>query len=135
MATNRDRPGVGVGAQKYGNESDDQGSNSLITYTSQHSSHSRNLAAAAATAFRFLRMEWEEMEMIKAREISRWEGQKRRMEAEAELTQMMLQTQLLVAGRVVGRERKRVDDEESDEPLSAREEALLFSLLQCSFSF
>lgn len=67
-----------------------------------------------------------EMEMIKAREASRWEAEKRRMESEAELTRMMLQTQLqiasLVAGKGPGRKRKRVEEE--DESLISRRQCL-----------
>ncbi|KAL9392849.1 hypothetical protein Peur_016769 [Populus x canadensis] len=85
------------------------------------------------------RMDLAEMEMIKAREASGLEAEKRRMELEAELTRMMLQTRLriasIVAGKGMGSKRKRAGEEEEEMPISSREGALLLNLLQCNNFF
>ncbi|XP_010252531.1 PREDICTED: uncharacterized protein At4g22160 [Nelumbo nucifera] len=63
-----------------------------------------------------LRMELAEMEMIKAREAWRVEAERRLIESEAEMTQMLLETQLQVASFLSQknrkRKRKRVEDED-----------------------
>lgn len=63
-----------------------------------------------------LRMERAESEMAKAREALRLEAEKRRAESEAELTEMMLRTQLQIASfvsrRIPSRKRKRVEEDE-----------------------
>ncbi|KDP20697.1 hypothetical protein JCGZ_21168 [Jatropha curcas] len=108
------------------------------------SCESTRLDDLAASCFRVFsdslsRMELAEMEMIRARETSRWEAEKRRMELDAELTRMMLRTQLQIASVVAGKgpnkKRKRVEQEEDESAISTREGALLLSLLQCNFSF
>ena len=75
-----------------------------------------------ATSFRvfsesLLRMERAQLEMAKAREASRLEAEKRRVESEAELTRMLLQTQLQIASFVSrqspSRKRKRVEEDGS----------------------
>lgn len=83
-----------------------------------------------------LRMERAELEMVKAREASRLAAEKRRAELEIELTQVMVRTQLQIASCVVSRtglsrKRKR-SDEVDDSSNSARERAMLLSLLQCN---
>ncbi|ESQ55139.1 hypothetical protein EUTSA_v10026500mg [Eutrema salsugineum] len=67
-----------------------------------------------------LRTELAEMEMIKAREAARWEAEKRRLEMEVELTQMLLQTNssLLVGEEKISLARRKrkssaVEDNES----------------------
>ncbi|KAL0012257.1 hypothetical protein SO802_007365 [Lithocarpus litseifolius] len=86
-----------------------------------------------------LRMERAQLEMAKAREASRLEAEKRRVESEAELTRMLLQTQLQIASFASSRQspsRKRKRVEEGDSALiSEREGALLFSLIQCNLLF
>ncbi|KAH7569434.1 hypothetical protein JRO89_XS06G0161400 [Xanthoceras sorbifolium] len=71
-----------------------------------------------------LRRELAEMEMMKSREALRCEAEKRRMESEAELTRMMVQTQLQIASFVAGksrsRKRKRAEQDESTQ-LSQRQ--------------
>ncbi|GLT72658.1 hypothetical protein SLA2020_445730 [Shorea laevis] len=85
-----------------------------------------------------LRMERAQLEMAKAREASRLEAEKRRVELEAELTRMLLQTQLQIASfasrQSPSRKRKRVDGNESP-PITEREGALLFGLIQCNLLF
>ncbi|KAJ4703985.1 hypothetical protein OWV82_023812 [Melia azedarach] len=76
--------------------------------------------------------------MMKSREALRCEAEKRRIESEAELTQMLAQTQLqiasFVAGKGMSQNRKRKRDEEDElPPASQRESALLLTLLQCNF--
>ncbi|KAL6332615.1 hypothetical protein AAG906_009935 [Vitis piasezkii] len=79
------------------------------------------------------RMELAEMEMLKAREAFRLEAEKRRLESEAEMTQMLLQTQLQIASLVSrSPSRKRKRGEEDDPSISEREGGLLLSLLQCN---
>ncbi|KAL9452097.1 hypothetical protein AB3S75_007988 [Citrus x aurantiifolia] len=103
------------------------------------SSHSERLADTS-TSFRtfcesLLRKELAELEMIKSREALRCEAEKRRMESEAEMTRVMMQTQLQIASFVEGmnssRKRKRAEEDESR--VSQREGALLLSMLQCNF--
>lgn len=76
-----------------------------------------------------LRTELAEMEMIKAREAARWEAEKRRLEMEVELTQMVLQTHLQVTSSLlVGehkisparRKRKRSEVEEHESSSTTR---------------
>ncbi|KAL6332214.1 hypothetical protein AAG906_001929 [Vitis piasezkii] len=82
------------------------------------------------------RMELAEMEMLKAREAFRLEAEKRRLESEAEMTQMLLQTQLQIASLVSrSPSRKRKRGEEDDPSISEsqmQEGGLLLSLLQCN---
>ncbi|TXG46927.1 hypothetical protein EZV62_026221 [Acer yangbiense] len=88
---------------------------------SESSSSSTRLADLSASFRVFseslLRRELAEMEMMKSREALRCEAEKRRMETEAELTQMLVQTQLqiasFVAGKSTSRKRKRVAEDES----------------------
>ncbi|XP_042477376.1 uncharacterized protein At4g22160 [Macadamia integrifolia] len=87
-----------------------------------------------------LRMEVEEMEVVKAWEASRMESEKRRVELELEMTQMLLKIQLQVASfisqknRNRKRKRKRVE-EEDDNSTWEREAVLLLGLLQCNQGF
>lgn len=66
-----------------------------------------------------LRMEQAQLEMAKAREASRLEAEKRRIESEAELTRMLLQTQLQIASFASrqspspSRKRKRAGEDDS----------------------
>ncbi|KAK3177577.1 hypothetical protein Dsin_028024 [Dipteronia sinensis] len=107
---------------------------------SESSSSSTRLADLSASFRVFseslLRRELAEMEMMKSREALRCEAEKRRMETEGELTQMLVQTQLqiasFVAGKSTSRKRKRVEEDESTS-LSQRQRTLLMSLLQCNF--
>ncbi|KAK1557507.1 hypothetical protein Q3G72_026012 [Acer saccharum] len=108
---------------------------------SESSSSSTRLADLSASFRVFseslLRRELAEMDMMKSREALRCEAEKRRMETEAELTQMLVQTQLQIASFVAGksttsRKRKRVEEDESTS-LSQRQRTLLMSLLQCNF--
>ena len=96
-------------------------------------------------------MEQTELEMAKAREALRLTAEKRRLESEAELTQMLLQTPLQIASLVSrrsdrdhdqhhhsSRKQKRAEEEgeENDESsppvLTQRKGAAALSLLQCS---
>nr|DAD22614.1 TPA_asm: hypothetical protein HUJ06_024077 [Nelumbo nucifera] len=52
-------------------------------------------------------MELAEMEMIKAREAWRVEKERRLIESEAEMTQMLLETQLQVASFLLQKNQKR----------------------------
>ncbi|KAM7501007.1 hypothetical protein LguiA_025421 [Lonicera macranthoides] len=65
-----------------------------------------------------LRTELAEQEMIKAREVSRLDAEKSRMESETELTRMLLQTQLQIASFMAqtspNRKRKRSGSDEDD---------------------
>ncbi|CAK7351511.1 unnamed protein product [Dovyalis caffra] len=113
--------------------SDSEDSNNPLSSDSVSSESPPRLTDLAAS-FRVFsesmaRMDLAEMEMIKAREASRLEAEKRRMELEAELTRIMLQTQLqiasVVAGKGTSRKRKRVAEEKEETPISSREGALL----------
>lgn len=53
-----------------------------------------------------LRTEMAEMEMIKAREATRWEAEKRRLEMELEMTRMVLQTHLETTASLLVGEQK-----------------------------
>ncbi|KAK9268233.1 hypothetical protein L1049_010676 [Liquidambar formosana] len=83
--------------------------------SSNSSGESKRLADLAAGLRVFseslLRTELAELEMVKAREALRFEAEKRRVEAETEMTQMLLQTQLQIASFVSrkspNRKRKR----------------------------
>ncbi|XP_059624474.1 uncharacterized protein At4g22160 [Cornus florida] len=122
-------------------DADDGDSATLKTSDSESSDSdcdSKQLAGLAASFRVFsesmLRMELAEMEMIKAREALRYEAEKRRVESEAEMTRMLLQTQLQIASFLsrtcVNRKRKRSADDETS--TSEREGAMLLSLLQCN---
>ncbi|EOA19075.1 hypothetical protein CARUB_v10007741mg [Capsella rubella] len=97
---------------------------------SNMSSDSTGLAAIIRVlSDSMLRRELAEMEMIKAREAARLEAEKRRLEMEVELTQMVLQTHLQAAASLlVGeqkrpparRKRKRSEGAEEHEPSSTR---------------
>lgn len=67
-----------------------------------------------------LRTERAEAEMAKTREALRLQSERRRVESEAEMTQMLLQTELqiasLVSRRNPSRKRKRVKEEEDETP-------------------
>ncbi|CBI33001.3 unnamed protein product, partial [Vitis vinifera] len=81
------------------------------------------------------RMELAEMEMLKAREAFRLEAEKRRLESEAEMTQMLLQTQLQIASLVSrSPSRKRKRGEEDDPSISEREGGLLLSYCSATCS-
>ncbi|KAL9287698.1 hypothetical protein AtEden1_Chr4g0298891 [Arabidopsis thaliana] len=90
-----------------------------------------------------LRTELAEMEMIKAREAARLEAEKRRLEMEVDLTQMVLQTHLQAMSSLpIGehkiyqaqRKRKRSDVEELES--STREKSIaLLGLLQLNLIF
>lgn len=71
-----------------------------------------------------LRTQLAELEMIKAREATRLEAEKRRMESETELTRMLLQTQLQIASFIAqtnpNRKRKRSGSDEDDSLSSLR---------------
>lgn len=64
-----------------------------------------------------LRMELAEMEMLKAREALRIESARRRIESEAEMNRMLMQTQLQIASflsqRSSNRKRKRLDTDDA----------------------
>lgn len=64
-----------------------------------------------------LRMELAEMEMLKAREALRIESARRRIESEAEMNRMLMQTQLQIASflsqRSSNRKRKRLDTDDT----------------------
>ncbi|KAJ0018712.1 hypothetical protein Pint_09788 [Pistacia integerrima] len=92
-------------------------------------SESMRFAADLSTTFRIfseslLRKELDELEMMKSREALRCEAEKRRVETEAESTQMLAQTQLQIASFVAGMssssKRKRVEEDESP-PVSQRQ--------------
>lgn len=104
-------------------DSDVRGSTIPLGSTSNSSDsadESKRLADLAASFRVFteslVRMELAEMEMLKAREAFRLETEKRRLESEAEMTQMLLQTQLQIASLVSrgpSRKRKREEDDPS----------------------
>ncbi|KAI5672983.1 hypothetical protein M9H77_13347 [Catharanthus roseus] len=100
------------------------------------SSHAADLAESLREFSKsMLRIKLEELEMIKEREVLRLEAEKRRMELENQLTQMMMQTQLQIASFVCqkssNRKRKRSDD--ANLGASERDGALLMmSLLHCN---
>ncbi|XP_058200960.1 uncharacterized protein At4g22160 [Rhododendron vialii] len=96
-----------------------------------------DLAASFRVVSEFaMRAERDELEMAKAREASRLAAEKRRAELEADLTRVVVRTQLQVAASCaprasLGRKRKR-SDEVHDSSSSPRERAMLLSLLQCN---
>lgn len=107
------RPNV---ADRDGDDSDVQFSSDSES-SSDSDGESTRLSGLAAS-FRvvsdsLLRMEQTELEMAKAREALRLKAEKQRVELEAELTQMLLQTQLQVASLVSRqsprRKRKRLE--------------------------
>ncbi|KAL6179938.1 hypothetical protein ACLB2K_046609 [Fragaria x ananassa] len=134
---------------------DAEDANSLPISDSDSSSDSEGESArlsGLAASFRIvseslLRMEQTELEMAKAREALRLKAEKRRLDSEAELTEMLLQTQLQIASLVSrekdhhrSRKRKRAEEEEendssSSSAVSKREGGLALSLLQCSMLF
>lgn len=73
-----------------------------------------------------LRTERTEAELVKTREALRLQAEKRRLESEAELTQMLLKTELQIASlvsrrsNVPSRKRKRVEEEETTPQVSKR---------------
>lgn len=103
---------------------DDDDSNSPLSSDSETDDDSHGESTRwtdVAASFRvfsdsLLRMERAESEMAKAREALRLEAEKRRAESEAELTQMILRTQLQIASfvsrRIPSRKRKRVEEDE-----------------------
>ncbi|KAK2644570.1 hypothetical protein Ddye_019765 [Dipteronia dyeriana] len=143
------RPGLNENRQKHavdagfpsGAPREEEFSDSDSCDSVSESSSSPTRLADLSASFRvfsesLLRRELAEMEMMKSREALRCEAEKRRMETEAELTQMLVQTQLqiasFVAGKSTSRKRKRVEEDESTS-LSQRQRTLLMSLLQCNF--
>ncbi|KAG7546609.1 hypothetical protein ISN44_As12g019460 [Arabidopsis suecica] len=91
-----------------------------------------------------LRTELAEMEMIKAREAARLEAEKRRLEMEVDLTQMVLQTHLqATTSLLVGehkiapaqRKRKRSDVEELESSTTREKSLALLGLLQLNLFF
>ncbi|KAI3928555.1 hypothetical protein MKW98_024156 [Papaver atlanticum] len=84
-----------------------------------------------------MKMKLADIEMIKAREISRIESEKRSVEVEANLTQMLVNTQLEIASflsrTIQKRKRKRVGNDDSS--ISERQSLLLLGLLQCNMFF
>lgn len=86
-----------------------------------------------------MRMERAEVEMAKTREALRLQSETRRLELEAEMTQMLLRTELqiasLVSRRNPSRKRKRVEEDQTTSQLSQREGSLLVSLIQCNLLF
>ncbi|KAJ4981323.1 hypothetical protein NE237_032160 [Protea cynaroides] len=95
-------------------------------------------ASVRCFAGTLLRMEVEEMEMLKAREASRMEAEKRRMELELEMTQMLLNIQIQIASFLSQKNRKRKRkrvEEEDDYSAREREAVLLLGLLQCDLNF
>ncbi|CAH8275754.1 unnamed protein product [Arabidopsis lyrata] len=91
-----------------------------------------------------LRTELAEMEMIKAREAARLEAEKRRLEMEVDLTQMVLQTHLqATTSLLVGehkispaqRKRKRSDVEELESSTTREKSLALLGLLQLNLIF
>ncbi|XP_065877875.1 uncharacterized protein At4g22160-like [Euphorbia lathyris] len=119
---------------EYSNEPTSSGSRSC-------DSPPMNSLAASLRLFgdSLMRMEQAETEMMRARETLRCEEEKRRMEMEAELTRMMLATELqiasIVAGKGLNRKRKRIEGNENESTISWRKRALLRCLMHCSFSF
>ncbi|XP_062088276.1 uncharacterized protein At4g22160 [Humulus lupulus] len=87
-----------------------------------------------------LRMERAEAELNKTREALRLHAENRRIELEAELTQMLLRTELQIASfisrpiSVSSRKRKRIEEETTPQ-VSQRDGALLFTLLQFNLLF
>ncbi|PRQ28347.1 hypothetical protein RchiOBHm_Chr5g0002091 [Rosa chinensis] len=156
MAHRAGRPGPNRRARNHRNRPlapDAEDSHALPSSDSDSSSESDGESArlsGLAASFRIvseslLRMEQTELEMTKAREAMRLEAEKRRLESEAELTQMLLQTQLQIASLVSrrrrdhpSRKRKRAEEEgeeggENDSSSSPNSEgALALSLLQCN---
>ncbi|XP_062013562.1 uncharacterized protein At4g22160 [Rosa rugosa] len=154
MAHRAGRPGPNRRARNHRNRPlapDAEDSHALPSSDSDSSSESDGESArlsGLAASFRIvseslLRMEQTELEMTKAREALRLEAENRRLESEAELTQMLLQTQLQIASLVSrrrrdhhpSRKRKRAEEEggENDSSSSPKSEgALALSLLQCN---
>ncbi|KAJ9136396.1 hypothetical protein P3X46_033480 [Hevea brasiliensis] len=124
------------------NDLDGEDSNSTPSFDSESCKSPRleDLAASLRVFSESLaRMDLAETEMTRARETWRCEAEKRRMELEAELTRLMLGTQLqialIVAGKGPSKKRKRAEEMEDESGISPRQRALLLSLLQCNFSF
>ncbi|XP_050369580.1 uncharacterized protein LOC126787723 [Argentina anserina] len=155
MAHRAGRPGPNRTARNHRNRPlgpEVENSHALPSSDSDSSSGSDGDSArlsGLAASFRIvseslLRMEQTELEMAKAREALRLKAEQRRLESEAELTQMLLQTQLQIASLVsrrrnehLSRKRKRAEEEEeendeSSKPLSEKGGAAALSLLQCS---
>ncbi|XP_065877742.1 uncharacterized protein At4g22160-like isoform X1 [Euphorbia lathyris] len=127
------------------NHDDDSEDSNEPTSSGSRSCGSPPMGSLAASLRLFgdslMRMEQAETEMMRARETLRCEEEKRRMEMEAELTRMMLATELQIASIVAGkgglsRKRKRNEgNNENESTISWRKRALLRCLLHCSFSF
>ncbi|CAH2078293.1 unnamed protein product [Thlaspi arvense] len=128
------------------NSSSDSGTES--NWSSDPTASTGLLAIIRVLSDSLLRTEMAEMEMIKAREVARWEAEKRRLDVEVELTEMVLQTHLqattsLVVGEqkisTARRKRKRsaVEDHESSaSSFTTREQSLaLLGLLQLNLIF
>ncbi|XP_026422977.1 uncharacterized protein LOC113318912 [Papaver somniferum] len=107
-----------------------------------HSTNESNRLADLSASFRMISsslmmMKLADIEMIKAREISRIESEKRSIEVEANLTQMLVNTQLEIASflsrTIQKRKRKRVENDDSS--ISERQSLLLLMLLQCNMFF
>lgn len=156
MAFRTGRAGPNWRARNHRNrrvDPDVEDSHPLLSSNSDSSSDSDGEStrlSGLAASFRIvseslLRMEQTELEMAKAREALRLKAEKQRLESEAELTQMLLQTQLQIASLVArqrdpSRKRKRAEEEEEEESSSSssvpkREGALALSLLQCNLLF
>ncbi|XVE87729.1 hypothetical protein DITRI_Ditri19aG0011300 [Diplodiscus trichospermus] len=123
---------------------DEEDSNELLGFDSDNSDSESECDSTPLTDLpaslrifsdSMLKMELAGMEMIKAMEASRCEAEKRRVEAEGELTRMMLRTQSQIASFIAGdRENRKRKRAAKDEPRdsSVRQGALLLSLLQCN---
>ncbi|KAJ4842750.1 hypothetical protein Tsubulata_013371 [Turnera subulata] len=100
----------------------------------QHSDHPLASSGMAASFRVFTesmaRMQLAELEMLKSREATLREAHKRRTESEAEMTRLMLQTQLQIASllRLTTRKRKRVDDGgQADKPAVSSSTSIIIS--------
>ncbi|KAK9089752.1 hypothetical protein Scep_028834 [Stephania cephalantha] len=85
----------------------------------------------------FLRTETAEMEMIKSREASRIESERRRAETESVIAQMLAKNQLQIAEFLAkkGRNRKRKRVQRDDSSMADRQGLLLLWLLQSNLDF
>lgn len=97
----------------------------LLNYESDGDSTSLTTGLSASLRFfseSMMRIEQAESEMVKRREDLRLKAEKRRIESEAELTQMLLRTQLQIASFASRqsqiKKRKRDDSGEVDETAS-----------------
>ncbi|KAI3992714.1 hypothetical protein MKX01_021675 [Papaver californicum] len=101
-----------------------------------------NRLADLSASFRMIssslmKMKLDDIEMIKARDISRIESEKRGVESEANLTQMLVNSQLEITSflsrTIHKRKRKRVENDDSS--ISERQSLLLLGLLQWNMFF